>query len=516
MAGLIFALKVSDYGKVFLITKKEDTESNTNYAQGGIASVFDPEDSFDIHIEDTIRAGAGLSNREAVEMMVEEGPRLIQELKELGVEFSEVRNGSGRIFDLGMEGGHSKRRIVHAKDFTGREVETTLVRRARSKKNVKIIDNCLAFKLITDENKCFGTWVLRKGKLEGILSKFTLIAAGGCGRVYYHTTNPRIATGDGIAMAYNTGAEIKNMEFIQFHPTSLYGREVDGRKLLISEAVRGEGGILRVKSGDAFMEDYDPQGCLAARDVVARAIDSELKRRGDEFVWLDLSSIGAERIVERFPQIHSACLSLGIDITRQPIPVVPAAHYVCGGISVDLDGRTSIERLYAAGEASCAGVHGANRLASNSLLEALVFSERAAQDVLQRMGERVEFPHVKPPHLKEEVLGRETTERIALRLREIMWKDVGIVRSDEHLAAALKKIGEIDEKIQQLYAAHRITVRSVELKNLSTVALLITKCAVRRKESRGLHYNIDHPERDDAQYKKDTVVYHLGEMDPER
>jgi len=511
MAGLIFALKVSDYGKVVVITKKEDTESNTNYAQGGIASVFAPEDSFDTHIADTVTAGAGLSNRAAVEIMVEEGPRLIQELRELGVEFSEVKTPSGKTFDLGMEGGHSQRRIVHAKDFTGREVEKTLVARVRSKENVRVVDNCLSFELITDENRCFGAWVLRKGTLEGIFSKFTLIAAGGCGRVYYHTTNPKIATGDGIAMAYSKGAEIRNMEFIQFHPTSLYGREIDGRKLLISEAVRGEGGVLRAKSGEAFMEKYDPRGSLAARDVVARAIDSELKCRGDEFVWLDLSAIGAKRIVERFPQIYSACLSLGIDITKQPIPVVPAAHYACGGIAVDLNGRTSIEGLYAAGEASCVGVHGANRLASNSLLEALVFSERAAQNVLERIGEKVKLPRTKPPSLREEMVGRETVERLALQLRKTMWEYVGIVRSDERLAAALKEITELRESIRQLHSAHRITVRSAELNNLAAVALLIAKCAIERRESRGLHYNIDHPERDDVHYRKDTVVRDLRE-----
>lgn len=513
MAGLIFALKVSDYGKVVLITKKEDTESNTNYAQGGIAAVFDPQDSFETHIEDTIKAGAGLSKREAVEIMVKEGPRLVQELREIGVQFSEVATQSGRTFDLGMEGGHSKRRIVHAKDFTGREIERALVAKTRSKQNVKVMENCLAFKLITYENRCFGAWVLRKGKPEEVFSKITLLATGGCGRVYYHTTNPRIATGNGIAMAYDANAEIRNMEFIQFHPTSVYGREIDGRKLLVSEAVRGEGGVLRTKDGETFMEKYDPRGCLASRDIVARAIDSELKRKGDEFVWLDLSSIGAKRIVERFPQIYNTCLSAGIDITKQPIPVVPAAHYVCGGVSVDLEGRTTIEGLYAAGETSCTGVHGANRLASNSLLEALVFSEKAALNALKRVGEKVKFPKLEPLLPREEELGRETIERFTQQLRKVMWDYVGIVRSDERLAIASKRIGELRDRIEELYSTHRTTVSSVELKNLATVAMLITECALRRKESRGLHYNLDHPERDDINYMKDTVIGHCAKRD---
>ncbi len=506
MAGLVFALKVADYGKVLLITKKEDTESNTNYAQGGIASVFDPQDSIGIHAEDTLRAGDGLGNREAVEIMAREGPRLVEELRDLGVGFTEIVAKSGRIFDLGMEGGHSKRRIVHAKDFTGKEIETTLVGEARGRANVEVLENALAFELITNENRCFGTWVIRKGKLEAVFSKITLIATGGCGRVYFHTTNPRIATGDGIAMAYSANAEIRNMEFIQFHPTSVYGREVEGRKLLVSEAVRGEGAILRTKNGEAFMENYDPRGCLAARDVVARAIDSEMKERGDGFVWLDFSSISGKRIVERFPQIYSNCLSLGIDITKQPIPVVPAAHYVCGGVAVDLNGRTSIENLYAAGEASCTGVHGANRLASNSLLEAIVFSERAALDALGEVGKKVKFPEVRTPEFREEVLGRETMERLMSRLRRIMWDHVGIVRSDEHLKIASNEISKLKEEIEQLCNAHRVTVPSVELRNMATVALLITKCAVQRKESRGLHHNVDHPERDDLHYRKDTVV----------
>jgi len=438
--------------------------------------------------------------------MVSEGPRLVKELRDFGVQFTKVSQESATAFDLGMEGGHSKRRIVHAKDFTGREIERALVATTRSKPTVRVMENCLAFELITEGNRCLGAWVLRRGRLEGILSKITFIATGGCGRVYCHTTNPKIATGDGVAMAYRANAEIRNMEFMQFHPTSLFGREIDGRKLLISEAVRGEGGVLRTQRGETFMEDYDPRGCLAPRDIVARAIDNELKKSGEEFVWLDLSSIGARRIASRFPQIHNTCLSLGIDITKQPIPVVPAAHYVCGGISVDLHGRTTVENLYAAGEAACTGVHGANRLASNSLLEALVFSERAGMHARERIGKKMTHPTIVPPILKEEELGRETIERLCARLRKVMWDYVGIVRSDERLKTASREIGALRRRIEELYGAHRIAVSSVELRNLVTVAHLITNCALWRKESRGLHYNLDHPERDDLHYKKDSVA----------
>jgi L-aspartate oxidase len=369
-----------------------------------------------------------------------------------------------------------------------------------------MVENSLAFELITDGNRCFGAWVLRGGRLEKILSKITFVAAGGCGRVYYHSTNPRIATGGGIAMGFRAGAEIRNMEFIQFHPTSVYGREIDGRKLLVSETVRGEGGLLRTHDGKAFMEGYDPRGCLAARDIVARAIDSELKKSGDEFVWLDLSPIGSARVIERFPQIHADCLSVGIDVTKQPIPVVPAAHYVCGGIGVDLRGRTSVDRLYAAGEVACTGVHGANRLASNSLLEALVFSEMSARDASGRVREDVTFPDVEELHREEETVGRETLERLSLKLRKLMWDCVGIVRYDDRLVSARRSIAKLDHEIEDLYRRHRITVDSVELRSMVTVAELITRSALMRKESRGLHYNPDHPHRDDTHFCRDTVV----------
>lgn len=505
IAGLTFTLKVCKFGKVIVITKKSDVDSSTNYAQGGIAAVFDKRDSFKFHISDTLVAGDGLCNEKPLQTMVEEGPRLVSELMELGVDFSRVKTENNKErFDLAIEGGHSKRRIVHARDFTGREIETTLLSRVRSKKNVQVYEDCTACDLVVENNRCCGVYVLLGNRIEPIASKLTLLATGGCGRVYLHTTNPSIVTGDGIAMAYRAGGEIRNMEFIQFHPTSFYGKEIDDRKFLISEAVRGEGGVLRTKDGKTFMEKYHPLGCLAPRDIVARAIDTELKKMKGNYVYLDITHLDKERIKQRFPTIYETCLDLGVDITERPIPVVPAAHYVCGGVATDLDGRTTIEGLYAAGECAYTGVHGANRLASNSLLESLVFAEQAARDASKKIGkiERIKIAKIKNEGRKcdEEVIGQLVKE-----IRETMWDYVGIVRSNQRLKVAQRKIKDLKGKVEKLYESCEITHSLIELQNLATIAELITMCAIKRKESRGLHYNTDYPKKSNR-FKKDTVV----------
>ncbi|MBN2288028.1 MAG: L-aspartate oxidase, partial [Candidatus Glassbacteria bacterium] len=383
IAGLSFALKASYYSDVLIITKKENYESNTNYAQGGIASVMDPSDTFDSHVEDTLVCGAGLCRREAVEVLVREGPDRVRELINWGVRFTRSQKDPDRL-SLGREGGHSQRRIVRADDLTGHEVERALLEELKSRRNVHFFEDHVAVDLITRptggdyRRRCLGAFALERhtGRIKAFLARVTFLASGGCGRVYLHTTNPSIATGDGIAMAYRAGARVANLEFIQFHPTALYHHD-DERAFLISEAVRGEGAILRKISGETFMERYHTMGCLAPRDVVARAIDREMKLSGDKHVLLDLSSIGTERIRRRFPNITAECLKRGLDITKEPIPVVPSAHYVCGGVTTNVHAQTTIEALLAAGETACTGVHGANRLASNSLLEALVFANRA-------------------------------------------------------------------------------------------------------------------------------------------
>src|SRR5690349_18054354 len=388
IAGLSFALKVAPYGRVAIVTKKDRAESNTNYAQGGIAAVTSKEDSMELHVRDTLEAGAGLCKEKVVRTIIEEGPARIAELIQLGMLFSEreiPRSHGARELDLGKEGGHSKRRILHAKDVTGREVERALLAAVAEQSNIEIYENHLAIDLITSQklgyvgtNRCLGAYVLDKttGKVETFASRVTLRATGGCGKVYLFTTNPDIATGDGVAMAYRAGAAVANMEFVQFHPTCLYHPKA--KSFLISEAVRGEGGILKTPDGREFMDEYHPLKSLAPRDIVARAIDSEMKRSGAEYVHLDITHRPARFIMERFPNIYATCLQYGIDITKEPIPVVPAAHYQCGGVVTTVDGETEIAGLYAVGEVACTGLHGANRLASNSLLEALVCAHRAA------------------------------------------------------------------------------------------------------------------------------------------
>ena len=530
IAGLCFALKVCDLGTVAIITKKDQAESNTNYAQGGIAAVLSSEDTFDLHIRDTIQGGLNLNRREAVETVVREGPERIRELMSWGVSFSKRRGVSeNEMLDLGKEGGHSRNRIVHCSDMTGRELEKVLLDRVKECPNIGMYEDHLAIDVITEHHlpgrtppsggsiHCWGAYVLDEEtqRVKRFLASWTLLASGGVGQLYSHTTNPSIATGDGLAMAYRAGAEIANLEFMQFHPTSLF--EPGKMAFLISEAVRGEGGILKLKDGTPFMKNYDPRADLAPRDVVARAIDHELKKSGDEYVHLDVTHLGHDFLVKRFPNIYGQCLSHGIDAAKVPIPVVPAAHYMCGGVVTDLDGRTAIQGLLACGEVTHTGVHGANRLASNSLLEALVFAHRASQSVREETGgsppgEEKESPPV-PPWSDEGTFDSEewiviSHDRAEIQL--LMTDYVGIVRSDKRLQRARERIHIILREIDEFYRRSPVRAALIELRNLATVAELVIRCAQMRKESRGLHYTIDYPERDDEHWLKDTIIRSRG------
>jgi L-aspartate oxidase len=521
IGGLSYALKVSEIGDVVIVTKKGDTESNTNYAQGGIASVFSKEDSFELHIQDTQKAGDGLCNPEVVKRVVEAGPGCVEELVGIGVNFTRKRD-EDKQFDLGLEGGHSKNRVVHVADFTGSEIENCLVKAVKSKKNIRILENHVAIDLITQHHlrdykrkpdekiRCWGAYVLdiEQNQVIPCLAKITLLATGGAGRVYLHTTNPSIATGDGLAMAYRAGVCVANLEFIQFHPTALY--HLEGNSFLISEAVRGEGGILRLKSGETFMEKYHPRKELAPRDVVARAIDHELKKSGDVCVYLDITHLDQKFIKLRFPHIYGKCLSLGIDITKEWIPVVPAAHYICGGVITDMEGKTDIENLYAAGEVACTGMHGANRLASNSLLEAVVFADFSAGSSKEKFKSIKDFslPVIPQWSLKGVFDQKEWVIISHDRdwIQRFMWDYVGIVRSNRRLEQAKKRIQILLDEINQFYKVNPVTYDVVELRNIAMVAGLIIECALQRKESRGLHYNIDYPEKDDKNWLKDTIL----------
>ena len=519
IAGLTYALKVSELGSVAVVTKKDRAESNTNYAQGGIAAVLSGTDSFEAHVADSMTAGDGLCRKDVVEVVVESGPRLIEELIFLGVNFTRSNNNDGERFDLGREGGHSINRVVHAQDLTGREIERALLDRISQKPNVHIYENHIAVDLLTLDkleqrgmrpDTCFGAYVLNRMTEEVMIfaANVTMITTGGLGKVYLYTSNPDIATGDGVAMAYRAGASIANMEFVQFHPTCLYHPE--SKNFLISEAVRGEGGELVGADMSPFMSGYDARGSLATRDVVARAIDSEMKKTGADCLYLDITNKPAKEIIDRFPNIYEKCLQFGIDITKKPIPVVPAAHYSCGGVRTGLDAETDIRMLLACGEAACTGLHGANRLASNSLLEALVFSDRAATKSRELLEESrsIQRPELSPwesghaAHPDEMVVISHNWDEV----RRCMWDYVGIVRSDKRLVRALHRIQNLREEINEYYWDFLVTADLLELRNLATVAELIIRSAMGRKESRGLHYTIDFPERDDEGFLKDTII----------
>ncbi len=520
IAGLSAAIKLAQKGTVAVVTKKQQNESNTNYAQGGIAAVFDEGDSFDRHIQDTLQAGAGLCHEDAVRLIVEQGPERVRELFALGVAFTQKENGR---FDLGREGGHHHHRIVHVKDHTGRDVEQALLAAVKSNANITLYEHHVAIELITEhhffspqpqpmELHCWGAYVLevQTNQIDRFVARATILATGGCGQVYQHTTNPAIATGDGVALSYRAGANIGNMEFMQFHPTSLYHPEANS--FLISEAVRGFGGRLITKAGESFMEKYHAMASLAPRDIVARAIDSEMKKSGDPCVYLDITHKSAEEIKSHFPHIYENCMNYKIDITQEPIPVVPAAHYACGGVITDLQARTSIGGLFAAGEVTCTGVHGANRLASNSLLEAVVFAHVASETAVRYVeSRRFEFPDI-PRWDDSGTFNSEEWVLIShdkMEIKNIMWDYVGIVRSTLRLERALSRIRLIRQEIENFYRRTKITEGLIELRNLATVAQLIIQSALMRKESRGLHYTTDYPKTDDENFLQDTVLQRI-------
>jgi L-aspartate oxidase len=511
IAGLSFALEAADHGSVLVLTKRQRSEGSTQYAQGGVASVLGPDDEFDLHVQDTLVAGAGLCKREAVEVTVREGPERIRWLLSLGVEFD--REGPDHLH-LTREGGHSRRRVAHAKDTTGREVERALLA-ACAAKGIRIFEDQVAVDLVTSgkigiggPNRALGAYVLDRasGDIVAVAARTTILATGGAGKVYLYTSNPDVATGDGVAMAYRAGAAVANMEFFQFHPTCLYHPQA--KSFLVSEALRGEGGILRNGAGEAFMVRYDPRKELAPRDIVARSIDAEMKRRGDDCAFLDMTHLPKSFLIEHFPNIYATCKEFGIDMAVQPIPVVPAAHYQCGGVVTDLVGRTSLPRLYAIGEVSCTGLHGANRLASNSLLEGLVFGRRAAlravDELADASGPAPELPEWNPGDAlapEEGVVVAHNWDEV----RRLMWNYVGIVRTMKRLDRARTRIRMLRDEIREYYWQYRLTPDLVELRNLADVALLIVECARQRKESRGLHYLLDHPAPDER-WVRDTVL----------
>jgi len=511
VAGLFFALKAKELGNILVVSKRQLWESSSYYAQGGVASVVSEKDSFENHIQDTLEAGAGLCKPEIVEMVVKSGPERIQELIKLGVHFSMRRENE---FDLAREGGHSQRRILHFQDATGKEIELVLIKNCQKHSQIKFLEWHQAVDLITSQklglsggNRVLGAYVLdlKTGMVKTISARAVVLASGGAGKVYLYTSNPDVATGDGVAMAWRAGAKIANMEFFQFHPTCLYHPQA--KSFLISEAVRGEGAVLRKINGERFMLRYHPMAELAPRDIVARAIDQEMKISGDDYVLLDLRPLKPRYFKKRFPNIYRKLKELGFNPFKEPIPVVPAAHYMCGGILTDQDGATNIAGLYAIGENACTGLHGANRLASNSLLEALVFAHRSSKLLEKELGKiQRELPIPqwetgKAVSSDESVVVSHNWDEI----RRTMWNYVGIVRTDKRLARAERRLKLIQEEIQQYYWDFLITGDLIELRNIALVAELIIKSALYRKESRGLHYNQDYPETR-PEWQKDTIL----------
>jgi len=505
IAGLLSALKLARLGRVALVTKKAAAESNTNYAQGGIAAVMSALDSFESHVKDTLVAGAGLCDEAVVRLTVAEAPARVTELRDLGVQFSERES----VVDLGLEAGHSHRRILHAGDITGREIERALVEAVRADRRVALVENHLAVDLLMDRARaCRGAYVMDRGsgRIEPLTAGAVVLATGGAGKVYVYTTNPDIATGDGMAMAWRAGAVMADMEFVQFHPTCLF--HPLAKSFLLSEALRGEGGKLRLKSGARFMPRWDKRAELAPRDIVARAIDAEMKRTGDECVFLDMTHRPRAFLRSRFPNIYEKVLSFGIDMAEVPIPVVPAAHFFCGGVKTDVWGRTSIPRLYAVGETARTGLHGANRLASNSLLEGCVFAHRMAED-LARPGA---LPAAAPFKAAPWRYGKAVTSDEAVvvsqnwdEIRRLMWNYVGIVRTNKRLARALARMEILNREIAEYYWHTVPTPDIVELRNIADVATLVIRSAMARHESRGLHFTLDYP-RKSARFRRPTIL----------
>lgn len=515
IGGLMLALEAARKADVLMVTKKHDMDSNTQYAQGGVAAVFDRRDSFRAHERDTLKCGDGLCDPKVVRAIVEEGPARIQELERLGTGFNRTSHG----YSLGREGGHTHRRIVHASDFTGRAIEVALLDQVRRHPRIRLLENRLAVDLILasrlgagadgrgHRDTCWGAYVLEReaNRIVPITARVTVLATGGCGKVYLYTSNPDIATGDGVAMAYRAGARVANLEFVQFHPTCLYHPQA--RSFLLSEALRGEGAVLRTIDGRRFMPAVHKDAELAPRDVVARAIDREMKRRGDPHVLLDISHRPARLLRARFPNIIAALARFGFDLTREPVPVVPAAHYMCGGVMAGVDGRTDLEGLLAIGEVASTGLHGANRLASNSLLEALVMAHHGAAAALTRVARVAKVPRAAPwsergtrPALETVVFDHNWDA-----VRRVMWDLVGIVRSDQRLDFAARNLALLREEIERAYRTLRLTPDLVELRNLALVGRLIVECARRRRESRGLHYTLDHPRRV-ARLRRPTIL----------
>lgn len=512
IAGLIYALEVADYGSVTVLCKSDPTEGSTQYAQGGIASVISPLDSFEAHIKDTLDAGAGLCDPEVVKLCIQEGPNEIKRLIDLGARFD--KQDQSDQYSLGQEGGHSARRILHAGDATGAEIQRAVYEGAAQHPNIRVVPHQIAIDLVVDsrenQNEVVGCYALDKsnGEIHTFAARSTMLAAGGVGKVYVYTSNPDVATGDGIAMAYRAGAAIANMEFIQFHPTCLYHSLA--KSFLITEAMRGEGAILRLPSGEEFMEQYDARKELAPRDIVARAIDDQMKKRGVDCVLLDISHRDPEFIRKRFPTITERLRTFGFDPTTGPFPVVPAAHYCCGGVVSDKSGRTNLPRLYTAGECASTGLHGANRLASNSLLEASVFAARAGRDTVARLDELSmpkqvrDWDYVGAVESSEEVLISHSWDEV----RRLMWNLVGIVRSEKRLKLAKRRIEHIKEEIRDYYWRFLVTSDLIELRNITMVAELIIRSALSRKESRGLHFTLDYPNTLPPEQASNTVLIH--------